>query len=99
MKSKTGILVSSVSHDEVKLAMERFLKHGGKITKVKDTTQEILLKQDMGEEDMDYIMSDSGFLDSQSAKDYPSKHSLSKPIGYPQPDSRSGDSYWRLRKI
>ena len=39
MKSKTGILVSSVSHDEVKLAMERFLKHGGKITKVKDTTQ------------------------------------------------------------
>mgnify|MGYP001175841206 FL=1 len=55
MKSKNRIVVSSVSHDDVKLAMERFLKHGGKITKVKDSTQEILLKQDMGEEDMDFI--------------------------------------------
>ena len=55
MKSKTRIVTPGLSHDDVKLAMERFLKHGGKITKVKDTTQEILLKQDMGEEDMDYI--------------------------------------------
>tara|TARA_B100000287_G_scaffold280054_1_gene263919 strand:- start:823 stop:2058 length:1236 start_codon:yes stop_codon:yes gene_type:complete len=51
------------------------------------------------EEDMDYIMSDYGFLDAQSAKNYPNKHLLSKPIGYPQPDPRSGDSYWRLRKV
>ena len=55
MKSKTKIGSSCVSHDDVKIAMERFLKHGGKITKVKDVTQEILLKQDMGEEDMDFI--------------------------------------------
>ena len=55
MKSKTRIVASRVSHDDVKSAMDRFLKHGGKITKVKDLTQEILLKQDMGEEDMDFI--------------------------------------------
>ena len=55
MKSKNRIVVSSVSHDDIKLAMERFIKHGGKITKIQDTTQEILLKQDMGEEDMDFI--------------------------------------------
>ena len=55
MKSKSKIPTSCVSHDDVKSAMERFLKHGGKITKVKDATQEILLKQDMGEEEMDLI--------------------------------------------
>ena len=55
MKSKTKIGTSYVTHDEVSLAMEKFLKHGGKITKVKDATQEILLKQDMGEEDLNFI--------------------------------------------
>ena len=55
MKSRTKIVSSCVSHEEVESAMERFLKHGGKITKVEDVTQEILLKQDMGEEDLDFI--------------------------------------------
>ncbi len=55
MKSKTRINNPCVSHNDVKLAMERFFKHGGKITKVSDVTQEILLKKDMGEEDMDFI--------------------------------------------
>ena len=39
MKSKTKIVSSCVSHEEVESAMERFLKHGGKITKGKDVTQ------------------------------------------------------------
>ena len=55
MKSKTKIVSSCVSHEEIKSAMEHFLEHGGKITKIEDSSQEILLKQDMGEEDMDFI--------------------------------------------
>ena len=55
MKSKTKIVTSCVSHEDIKSAMELFLEHGGKITKIEDPSQEILLKQDMGEEDMDFI--------------------------------------------
>ena len=55
MESKTKIVASCVSHDDVTSAMERFFGQGGKITKIENTCQEILLKQDMGDEDMNYI--------------------------------------------
>ena len=44
-----------VSHEEVQSAMEQFLARGGKISKVEDPRQEILLKRDMGEESVDSI--------------------------------------------
>ena len=56
MKSKTKIVASCVSHDDVTSAMERFFSQGGKITKIENTCQEILLKQDMGDEDMNFIV-------------------------------------------
>ena len=55
MESKTKIVVSCVSHDDVTSAMERFFGQGGKITKIENNCQEILLKQDMGDEDMNFI--------------------------------------------
>ena len=55
MDSNTRIVKSYVSHEEVQSAMEQFLSRGGKITKVEDPCQEILLKRDMGEENMDNI--------------------------------------------
>ncbi len=55
MKSKTKIMASCVSHEDVKSAMERYFGHGGKITKIENPCQEILLKQEMGEEEMNYI--------------------------------------------
>ena len=55
MKSKTKIVASCVSHDDVTSEMERFFSQGGKITKIENTCQEILLKQDMGDEDMNFI--------------------------------------------
>ena len=55
MNSKTKIVASCVSHDDVKSAMERFFGQGGKITKIENTYQEILLKQDMGDENMNFI--------------------------------------------
>ena len=55
MDSNTRIAKSFVSHEEVQSAMKQFLARGGKITKVEDPCQEILLKRDMGEEDMDNI--------------------------------------------
>ena len=55
MDSKTRIAKSNVSHEEVQSAMKQFLERGGKITKVEDPCQEILLKRDMGEENMDSI--------------------------------------------
>jgi hypothetical protein len=55
MKSKTKIMASCVSHEDVKSAMERFFGHGGKITKIENPCQEILLKQDMGDDEMKYI--------------------------------------------
>ena len=55
MKSKTKIVASCVSHDDVTSAMERFFGQGGKITKIENPSQEILLKQEMGEEEMNYI--------------------------------------------
>ena len=55
MESKTKIVASCVSHDDVTSAMERFFGQGGKITKIENTCQEILLKQDMGDEDMNFI--------------------------------------------
>ena len=55
MDSNTKITKSYVSHEEVQSAMEQFLARGGKISKVEDPRQEILLKRDMGEEDMDNI--------------------------------------------
>ena len=55
MESKTKILASCVSHDDVTSAMERFFGQGGKITKIENNCQEILLKQDMGDEDMNFI--------------------------------------------
>lgn len=55
MKSKTKIVASCVSHDDVTSAMERFFGQGGKITKIENNCQEILLKQDMGDEDMNFI--------------------------------------------
>ena len=45
MNSKTKIVASCVSHDDVTSAMERFFGQGGKITKIENTCQEILLKQ------------------------------------------------------
>ena len=44
-----------VSHEEVQSAMEQFLARGGKISKVEDPRQEILLKRDMGDESVDSI--------------------------------------------
>ena len=44
-----------VSHEEVQSAMEQYLARGGKISKVEDPRQEILLKRDMGEESVDSI--------------------------------------------
>jgi hypothetical protein len=55
MNSKTKIMASYVSHDDVKSAMELYFGHGGKITKIENPCQEILLKQDMGYEEMNYI--------------------------------------------
>ena len=55
MDSNTKIAKSYVSHEEVQSAMEQFLASGGKITKVEDPCQEILLKHDMGEETLDNI--------------------------------------------
>ena len=55
MKSKIKIMASSVSHEDVKSAMEWFFSHGGKITKIENPCQEILLKQVMGDEEMNYI--------------------------------------------
>ena len=50
MDSNTKITKSYVSHEEVQSAMEQFLARGGKISKVEDPRQEILLKHHMGEE-------------------------------------------------
>lgn len=55
MKSNTKIVTSYVSHEEVQSAMEQFFARGGKITKVEDQCQEILLKRDMGEEHLNSI--------------------------------------------
>jgi hypothetical protein len=55
MESKTKIVASCVSHDDVTSAMEPFFGQGGKITKIENNCQEILLKQDMGDEDMNFI--------------------------------------------
>ena len=55
MDSNTRIAKSFVSHEEVQSAMKQFLARGGKITKVEDPCQEILLKRDIGEENMDSI--------------------------------------------
>ena len=55
MDSNTRIAKSYVSHEEVQSAMKQFLARGGKITKVEDPRQEILLKRDMGDENMDNI--------------------------------------------
>ena len=55
MDSNTKIAKSYVSHEEVESAMEQFLASGGKIIKVEDPCQEILLKHDMGEETLDSI--------------------------------------------
>ena len=55
MDSNTKIAKSYVSHEEVQSAMKQFLARGGKITKVEDPCQEILLKRDMGDENMDNI--------------------------------------------
>ena len=48
MDSNKKMAKSYVSHEEVQSAMEQFLARGGKITKVEDPWQEILLKRDMG---------------------------------------------------
>ena len=55
MKRETKIMTSCVSHDDVTTAMEQFFDQGGKITKIENHSQEILLKQEMGEEEMNYI--------------------------------------------
>ena len=55
MDSNTRIAKSYVSHEVVQSAMEQYLARGGKISKVEDPCQEILLKRDMGEESMDNI--------------------------------------------
>ena len=55
MDSNTRMAKSYVSHEEVQSAMEQYLARGGKISKVEDPRQEILLKRDMGEESMDNI--------------------------------------------
>ena len=55
MESNPKIVKSYVSHEEVQSAMEQFLARGGKIKKIEDQCQEILLKHDMGEESMDSI--------------------------------------------
>ena len=55
MDSNTKLTKSYVSHEEIQSAMEHFLASGGKITKVDDPSQEILLKHDMGEASMDNI--------------------------------------------
>ena len=55
MESKTKVVTSYVSHEEVQSAMEQFLSSGGKITKVEDPCQEILLKHDMGKDTLDSI--------------------------------------------
>ena len=55
MDSNTRLAKSYVSHEEVQSAMEQYLARGGKISKVDDPRQEILLKRDMGEESVDSI--------------------------------------------
>ena len=55
MDSNTRMAKSYVSHEEVQSAMEQCLARGGKISKVEDPRQEILLKRDMGEENMNDI--------------------------------------------
>ena len=55
MESKTKVVTSYVSHEDVQSAMERFLDHGGEITKIDDPRQEFLLRSDMNEEELNYI--------------------------------------------
>ncbi len=69
MKSNTKILKSYVSHEEIKSAMEQFISRGGKITKVEDPCQEILLKRDMGEENMNDIDPHAANLSSNGLGD------------------------------
>ena len=52
---RTKIVTSYVGHEEVQSAMERFIDNGGKITKINNPSQEIMLKKDMAEEDSNYI--------------------------------------------
>jgi hypothetical protein len=52
---RTKIVTSYVGHEEVQSAMERFIDNGGKITKINNPCQEILLRSDMNEEDLNYI--------------------------------------------
>ncbi|MBS1256062.1 MAG: hypothetical protein MAG581_01873 [Deltaproteobacteria bacterium] len=55
MDSNTRIAKSYVSHEEVQSAMEQYLARGGKISKVEDPCQEILLKRVMGDENLNCI--------------------------------------------
>ena len=69
MDSNTKIAKSYVSHEEVQSAMDQFLARGGKITKVEDPCQEILLKRDMGEENIDNIDPHAANLSSKGLGD------------------------------
>ncbi|MBC8257430.1 MAG: hypothetical protein H8E38_00280 [SAR324 cluster bacterium] len=64
MKNNTKVVKSYVSHEDVQSAMARFFEHGGKITKIESPCQEILLKHDMGEEELDIIDPHAGNLTS-----------------------------------
>ena len=55
MKSETKRKVSYVSHEDVHSAMDRYFSNGGKITKIDYSNQELLLKKDMGDLEMNDI--------------------------------------------
>ena len=50
METKSRIVLSYASDDEVNPAMEKFFAKGGKITKIENHSQEILLKREIGED-------------------------------------------------
>ena len=55
MKNKTRRIASYVSHEDVNSAMDRYFGNGGKITKIENPSQELLLKKDMVDEKMNDI--------------------------------------------
>ena len=55
METKSRIVLSYASDDEVNSAMWKFFAEGGKITKIEIHSQEILLKREIGEDELNFI--------------------------------------------
>ena len=55
MGKQSKKIASYVSHNEVNNAMEKFFADGGKITKIENYSQEILLKREIEDDELDFI--------------------------------------------